>query len=229
MESLKSAIWQANLLYDIEINDPETLIEIGLVAWNKIGSKVSRLYRYTLDVDCESKTVNLPCNCDIVESVNYTYEDWNRVTSDTPNGDFHSQFTESYIENLKSRQSPLYQSGRFVKYQQVGDQLYFEDVHGPIQILYKGFEVDDEGLPMIDEKSKDAIACYIAYIIKFKEAMRTHNQAIHSEAQMLNQRWLQLCDEARVSDYINQNQMNEILDSKTTWNRKAYNRSFKPV
>jgi len=30
--------------------------------------------------------------------------------------------------------------------------------------LYKGVEVDDEGLPMINEKQKDAIACFIAYI-----------------------------------------------------------------
>ena len=85
-----------------------------------------------VDVDCENKEVALPCNCDVIESVNYFYEDWNRVTNDTPNGDFHSQFTESYIEVLKEFQDPLYQHGKYVKYERVGDQLYFDKAYGPI-------------------------------------------------------------------------------------------------
>ena len=59
--------------------------------------------------------------------------------------------------------------------------------------------------------------------------MRTHNQAIIQEAQLLNQRWLQLCDAARVSEYINQNDMDKILDAKVTFNRKIYGKSFKPI
>lgn len=229
MESLKSALFQANLLYGIDIADDDTLIEIGLVAWNKIGLHNTRLYRFVIDVDCENKQVTLPCNCDIIESVNYFYEDWNRTSNDTPNGDFYSQFTESYIESLKEFQDPLYQRGKYVKYQRIGDQIIFDREYGPIQILYKGVEVDDEGLPMINEKQKDAIACFIAYIQKFKEGMSTHNQAILQEAQLLNQRWLQLCDAARVSEYLNQNDADKILDAHNSFNRKIYGKSFKPV
>ena len=59
--------------------------------------------------------------------------------------------------------------------------------------------------------------------------MRTHNPNIIQESQLLNQRWLQLCDAARVSEYITQNEMNEILDVKTSFNRKIYNKSYKPI
>lgn len=229
MDSIKAALWQANLMYDVDLTDSDSLIEIALIAWNKIGLHNTRLYRFVVDVDCANKQVTLPCNCDVIESVNYFYEDWNRVTNDTPNGDFHSQFTESYIESLKEFQDPLYQRGKYVKYERVGDQLFFDKEYGPIQILYKGQEVDDEGLPYVNEKQKDAIACFIAYIQKFKEGMRTHNQAIIQEAQLLNQRWLQLCDAARVSEYINQNDMDKILDAKVTFNRKIYGKSFKPI
>ena len=48
-------------------------------------------------------------------------------------------------------------------------------------------------------------------------------------AQYLYQQWLKYCDSARVPLYINQNEMNEILDSKSSWNRKIYNKSYKPV
>lgn len=229
MDSIKSALYQANLLYDVDLSDSETLIEIALIALNKIGLHNTRLYRYVVDVDCSNKQIELPCNCDVIESVNYFYEDWNRTTNDTPNGDFRSQFTESYIEGLKEYQDPLYQNGKYVKFERIGDTIIFDRAYGPIQILYKGVEIDDEGLPYINEKQKDAIACYIAYIQKFKEGMRTHNPNIIQESQLLNQRWLQLCDAARVSEYITQNEMNEILDVKTSFNRKIYNKSYKPI
>ena len=229
MDEFKSALYHANLIYDVDIQNEEPLIEIGLVAWNKIGKHNTRLYRMVIDVDCESKEVELPCNCEIIESVNYFYEDWNRTSNVYPNGDYNSQFTENYIEDMKAFQDPIYQRGKYVKYERVGDKLIFEKAYGPIQILYKGTETDDEGLPYINEKQKDAIACYIAYITKFKEGMRTHNPNILQEAQLLNVNWLKLCDAARVAEYMSQNDIDKVLDARTTFNRKLYNKSYKPV
>jgi hypothetical protein len=68
----------------------------------------AKTHRYVIDVDCADKIVPLPCNCDAIEAVTYFYEDWNRVTNDTPNGDYHSQFTENNIEEMKEFQGPLY-------------------------------------------------------------------------------------------------------------------------
>ena len=59
--------------------------------------------------------------------------------------------------------------------------------------------------------------------------MTTHNPTIIQEAQLLNQRWLQLCDAARVSEYLNQNDADKILDAHNSFNRKIYGKSFKPV
>jgi hypothetical protein len=47
-------------------------------------------------------------------------------------------------------------------------------------------------------------------------------------ANLLKAEWLKYCDAARV-DYINQNDMNNILDAKTSWNRKIFNKSYKPI
>lgn len=49
------------------------------------------------------------------------------------------------------------------------------------------------------------------------------------EAQFLRKRWLFLLDAARVPDYISQNEMNDILDAKYSWDRKVYNKSYKPM
>lgn len=228
MENFNSIFAHTKLLYDTELT-PDEFEEIGLIAWNKIGNKQTKLYRYRSKIDCETLTVELPCNCDFIEAVTYDFEDWRYVTNDTVNGDYQSQFIENYIEGRKLYKNPFYISGKFAKYERVNDTLYFDKDYGSVNILYKGIIVDDDGLPYINEKEKDAIACYIAYTKKFKEGLKTHNQLILQESQLLEQRWYRLCDAARVPQQINQNEMNEILDAKTSWNRKIFNKSWKYV
>jgi hypothetical protein len=46
---------------------------------------------------------------------------------------------------------------------------------------------------------------------------------------MLERKWYKQCDAARVDDYISQNDMDQILDAKSSWNRKVYGKSYKPI
>ena len=85
MENFQSAYAQANLLYGIELA-PEEFEEIGLIAWNKIGNRQTKLYRYRCKIDCETLTVTLPCNCDFIEAVTYDFEDWGYTINDTVDG-----------------------------------------------------------------------------------------------------------------------------------------------
>lgn len=228
MENFNSIYTHTKLLYDTELT-PDEFEEIGMIAWGKIGNKQTKLYKYRCKIDCSTLSVELPCNCDEIEAVTYDFEDWRYATNDTVNGDYQSQFIENYIEGRKLYNSPYYISGKFAKYERVNDTLYFDKDYGSVNILYKGIILDDDGLPYINEKEKDAIACYLAYTKRFKEGWKTHNQAMLQEAQLLEQRWYKLCDAARVPQYINQNEMNEILDAKSSWNRKIFNKSWKFV
>ena len=74
-----------------------------------------------------------------------------------------------------------------------------------------------------------AIATYCAYVLKFKEGLKTNNSNIIKVAQLLEDKWKKLCDAARVGESISQNDMDQILDAKTSWNRKIFNKSYKPV
>lgn len=222
------AMTLANQLYDLEMI-PENFEEIGLIAWGFIGNKRVRLYKYCTNLNCATMTVDLPCNCDIVEAVTYGFEDWNYTTNLTPNGDFNSQFVESYIEGRKMFNNALYPSGRFVKYERVGDTLYFDRNYGKINILYKGIIADENGLPKLNDKEAMAIATYCAYVTKFKEGLRTNNANIINMAQVLKNEWNKFCDAARVPEELDQNDMNQILDAKSSWDRKRYNKSIKPV
>ena len=217
------------MLYDIE-GDDDDLEEIGLIAYNFIGNKNTRLYKTILDVNCEDGSVELPCNVDIIEAVTYCgFEDWNYTSNTKEHGDLSSLYIENIIEAEKQFSDPFYIDGKYVKYKRVGNKLYVNKGLGKIQILYHGILLDEDGLPELNDKEALAIAEYIAYVYKYKEAIRTNNQLILKMAQDLKQQWLFHCDAARVPEYVSQEEMDKILNVQSSWGRKVYNKSYKPV
>jgi len=63
----------------------------------------------------------------------------------------------------------------------------------------------------------------------FKKALQTRDSATLQLSQILEQKWKVLCTQARVPEYINQNEMDEILNVLTSWDRKRFGKSFKPI
>ena len=74
-----------------------------------------------------------------------------------------------------------------------------------------------------------AIACYIAYVKLFKEGIATRNNNTIQIAQLMQTDWLKKCDAARVPDHIDQNIINDVLEVKSSWDRKIFNKSYKPI
>ena len=230
MNNFKYAISLAQMLYDIDINDMDTLIEIGLVAYNFIGNKNTQLVADIVNVDMRTGLVNLPCKADLVEAITYPkIEDWN-YTSNTKNfGDFNTLNVEQYIEKSKQSVDPLYISGRLIKYRREGNYIYVNEKVDVVCVLYHVEQLDEEDLPLINDKEAIAIADYIAYTIKYKEALRSNNSNVFQMAQTIKKQWLLHCDAARVPEYVNQNEMNDLLEIASSYNRKVHGRSFKPT
>lgn len=227
--NFRYAITLAQTLYDVE-GDTEDLEEIGLVAYNFIGNKNTHLNKIILDVNCTDGSIQLPCDVDIIEAVTYCgTEDWNYTSNTKEYGDTSSLYTENYIESRKAFLDPHYISGRFVKYRRVGDKLYVNKGLGKVVLLYHTEILDKDGLPEINDKEAIAIANYIAYVVKYKEAIKTNNQSVLMMAQELKQQWLFHCDAARVSQHVSQNEMDAILDAQSSWGRKTYGRSYKSI
>lgn len=223
------AISLAQTLYDID-GDMDELEEIGLIAYNFIGNKNYILDRVIIDIDCKTGIGILPCDVDLIEAVTYVgSEDWNYTDNIKNFGDSNSYFAENYIEEGKAFLDPLYIRGRFVKYKKVGNKLYTNKGAGKVQVLYYKILEDEDGLPRISEKEAIAISEFIAYTINYKKALRTNNATLMTVAQDLQKRWLRHCDEARVPSYINQNEMDSILNAVSSGNRKLYGKSYKPT
>ena len=214
-------------LYGLEIED-EDLEELGLIAWELIGNKNVKLYRYSTSINSSDNSISLPCNVYQIESVTTSYEDWKRTTNYSEFGDFNTSFIENNIEAEKVYSSPYYMSGKLIPYKQFDNTLTFDKNYGVINILYKGIEADEEGLPMLTDKEALAIATYIAYVQKYKEGLKTNNTVMINLASNLEQKWSKQCDQARVTS-LSQNDMNQILNIRDSWNRHSYGYSYKPI
>lgn len=229
--SFHTAYTQARELYGLELN-PDEFESIGLTAWGKIGNKKYRLYKYQV-VPTKSELneyyVDLPCNVDCIEAVTTNYEDYQKTTPTTLAGNNQNGWIEGYVETRKYNTGKLYVSGKFIKYREENNKIILSDSFQVVNILYKGYVVDDDGLPYLSEKEVDAIAVFCAYTDMFKKALLTRDGASMQLAQILEQKWLKLCTQARVPDYINQNEMDEILNVATSWDRKRFGKSFKPI
>ncbi len=218
-------------VYGIEINE-DMFETLGMIAWNKIGNKQSRIYQVQLipEVDSYSGwTVSLPCNVDTIEAVTANYEDYQKTSSTQNYPGIVSMPTENHIEFEKYGTDDLYISGKFIKYRQTGDSLHFTEPYNVVNILYKGVYADEDGLPYLNIKEVDAIALYCTMTIGFKKARATHDQATAQFAQMDEQKWNKACSAARIPQSVSQNTMNKILDAQTSWARKSYGKSYKPI
>ena len=83
MNEFGYAMFLANSLYGLNM-DSDIFEELGLIAFNQIGNKRTRLYKTCLPVECGSNQVQLPCNCDMIEAVTYGFEDSNYVSNTLP-------------------------------------------------------------------------------------------------------------------------------------------------
>lgn len=224
----------ANLsdMFGIEISEDQFEV-MALSGWERINNKEYQLYRASLVPEKSEDNlgwyVTVPCNCDIIESVTTGFEDYQKTSPIEFNNMGYSAPAEEYNEYLKFDASPLYQSGRFLHYRVLGDKIYIDEDVPVVNILYKGIYADEEGLPFLNIKEVEALTSYCAFCTLKKKSYQSMNGNTLKLAQLEENNWKRLCSAARVPQHISQNEMDKILNAKTSWNRKIYNKSYKPL
>ena len=224
---INSAYPLVQSLYGIDPN-PEDFEDLAMTAWELLGNKHTRLYRYVADT--ENKELLLPCNVDQIESVHIPIVDAQYTSNITDYGDIDSYFVERYIDAWKFMEDPFDQRGKLLKYKEGGDRLYFTRDYYKVMVVYQGIIVSDEdGLPMINAKEQKAIAAFIAWRMMFKDSLIKRDRASIELANVLKEEWLRRCNAARIPEHISQNEMNAILDVKYRWDRKQFGKSNIPI
>lgn len=216
-------------LYGIEMSK-DRFENMGIIAYGKIGNKSMITKSITVKVG-EDGIVKLPCEVDKIEAVTVNRVTAPRTSVIKDSWDMQNeQYIEDYIEYQKGDRSELYTSGDFVKYTQIDQhtiKLYLKNIM--INVLYKSSLTDDNDLPLLNEKEVNAIAAYCAYADTFRKGLSTRDGGTIQMAQMLEQQWLKLCDQARVPMSMSQNDFDEIGNIMKSWDRKTYGKSYKPI
>lgn len=226
LQNFNSVYSLANTLYGTTLN-PNNFEDIVLNGWELIGNKHTRLYRYkTNTVD---RKIELPCNIDIIESVHIPWEDAQMTSNITIFPNVANEYYEQYSEAWKWDTNPLYHKGKLLNYKVEGDALLFDRNYDNVVIVYHGIIVDDTGLPLLNDKEVKALATYAAYIDLYKQSLVRKDGNMMQLASVVKLDWLKLCRSARIPDNLSQNEMDAILDVRTRWDRKLYNKSFKPT
>lgn len=227
METFKfySALVQLNDFYGINMQD-DAFENIALHAWDHIGNKSYRLYSYVATI--KDHIIHLPCNAHTIEGVFKMYGDVSRTDGISYEGVSRANsIIENNIETQYPKSSQFYNSGEYVDYQREMNMLRFKDTDISVTILYKGILSDEDGLPFLNFKEVDAIAKYCAFIDTQKKAMVTKDKNTFDLAMMLRQQWQFSVEDARSPIYLNQNDIDKILDVQSSWDRKRFGLSFK--
>lgn len=224
--NFKSVYAQANILYGTVL-DTTNFDDIALNGWELIGNRQTALYKYTTQT--ENKKIKLPCNVDFIEAVFGPYTDAQTSNSYSIYPNVYNQWIEEYIESWKTNKNVFYDKGVLLKYRQEGEYLVFDQDYSRVTILYHGVITDDEGLPYLTDKEVQALAAYCAYIDIYKKSLIQKDGNLFQLASAVKSDWLRLCNSARIPSHLSQNELNDVLDVKTRWDRKFYGKSYHPI
>ena len=222
-----AALAHLNDMYGIEMKD-DLFENIGLHAWDQIGNKNYLIYTYV------GKPVNkrmpLPCNVDIVEAVLAPGQDVTRSTGELNDSAYMmNQYTENWIEQESKKTEALYAGGHYIDYTMDENTMVFKGDYNSITVIYKGVIADEDGLPLLNFKEVDAIAKYLAWTMTQKQAMISRDKTSWDMAQMLKQQWQFAVDDARTPIFLNQNDIDNILNVQSSWDRKRFGLTFKTI
>lgn len=227
LHNFNAAYGLVNALYGLTATEND-FEDIALSGWARIGNKHTRLYRYIGDV--VNGSLALPCNVDVIESVNVPIPDAQITSNHTDLNYIYSLWTEGYIDFWKRNEDPYFARGKYVKYDEGNGVLHFTHDYKNVMVIYHGIIADDDtGLPLLNDKELDAVAAYVGYVLLRKEGIRKRNGDALKLAQDVKADWLRLCNAARVPEYLSQNDMDRILDVKVRWDRKTYSHGLKPI
>jgi|GEM_PF-2268346 len=179
----------------------------------------------------EDGLVSLPFKAENIKSVTTDYNNflsWNVLNADILNENGIPKIIDRFgiaTEDLSLNPDQL--KGNYVDFifENESELMVNPELKGrKVYVLALVKMVDDDNLPLFTEKQIEAIATYCAYIYTRRNAFAGIKGLdlafMKSEAD-------KAIASARIPDYISDNEWDRVLDAKTSFNRKSYNKSFR--
>jgi len=231
-QNIRSGLPVLKTQYDLTIDEYDYL-DISIDALRDIRHFGTTEYISYITVGKEGK-VNLPCNIDIIDAV--TTEHMGRKSFNTRKEyDIDGIIgTDTYHSFMEIRDNLGYQwrpglgghiGKGYISYRLEGKIMVVDPnlVGQKIAIAYTGIIVDQEGFPLITRKQANAIAAMCCRVLMIKGANKG-DKAAASMIEYYTGLAGRLKQAASIPEDITDNEMDEVLNSQTTFNKKSYNR-----
>lgn len=233
--NIRSGLPVLKSTYGLSINEFDYL-DLAVDNLRDIRNFGTTEYISYLEVD-DNGRVELPCNIDTIDAVT-TYKMGIKVFDTRVVYDKSNSFgTDDYftaidimknLDHLPNLGLADYKRAGFLSYQLEGKNIVVnrEESGNRIAVAYTGISVDEEGYPLITRKQSNALAALAARQIITKLAM-TGNKGAASTLEFIEIKASRLKQAASIPEDITDNEMDEVFNAKTSFNRKAYNRPSK--
>jgi hypothetical protein len=181
--------------------------------------------------------VDLPCNVYAIESVHFSmpysfYKAYlgiernvlkNYDLPDFMDNKTSDEVVEIYEFNKNLINTPL---GKKIDFNnENNDALKFDFNNVEVDIIYIGTVTDKEGVPMVPYKTLEAI-CYFMHFLDVQADFYRQLAPMYMK-QSAEQDSDNALARARTPDFISDNQMDAILNTMTSFNRKKHNRKLR--
>lgn len=175
-------------------------------------------YVITPDPGCE-KSIEHIINCGQGILVNYDLQAWQDSMA-AANGDVVAN--QVVVPAVKVNESfPRKPTGRFVDFQARGNVLTLPATNLDIEILLTVMPVDDEGYPKVTEQVITAVAAFMNMVyVQKKYYSGQMPQYVFNDAK---KDYNDYVGDALSPQHISDNELNDIMNALSSYNRHSYN------
>jgi hypothetical protein len=130
-------------------------------------------------------------------------------------------------------QSITKSNGRAVNYIPVGNNSIkitsAETLSRDLMVVYRMIDLDDDGLPLLNDKEVEGIAAEVAkrdLIRKAFQGVGLKDKSNMTILQYMTTEANRLMTAAKIDENLTDDAINKMLDIQTSWDRKVYNSRF---
>ena len=208
----------ASKLYALDMKEDD-FIEMAYEVWRDIGNIATSIHRYFTQVP-DDFIIELPMQMEFIDSVTVADSNLNLGSNDeTIGSDLNQSITSSF--------------GRSVNYTTLNNnsiQITSPEAKNiSVMIVYRAIDVDEDGLPLLNDKESAAIAAEVTKResvrkgflgVGFKDKISsTMLQYIMTES-------TRLMTAAKINENMSNDDIDKMLDIQSSWDRKVFGSRF---
>lgn len=212
--------------------DEDTFIEKAYYIWRKIGNIATQTARVTVKVPSDL-IIELPAGVEFISSVTTTsHLDYRTSLTNTSGGTQEESSPDISLlsEESAAKASPFYANGDIVNYELGVNNscikiLASSMVNKNILVIYTIIDSDKDGLPLLNDKEVEALSANLA-LQEAEKDLFMNKKGADVKLSYIAPIAEKLLLSARITEKISDNELDKLLDIKTSWDRKSFGNKF---